>query len=85
MAQAAINGTTPNGVRIGAVYTPPSHRRQGYATALVGALSAHCLAGGCSFCFLFTDRANPISNSIYPKVKYRPIADFEDIDYVSTR
>ena len=28
------------------VYTPPSHRRQGYATALVRALSGHCLAEG---------------------------------------
>jgi uncharacterized protein len=85
VAQAAINGTTPNGVRIGAVYTPPSHRRRGYATALVGALSAHCLAGGRAFCFLFTDLANPISNSIYPKVGYTPIADFEDIDFVAAK
>jgi predicted GNAT family acetyltransferase len=82
VAQAAINGTTPHGVRIGMVYTPPSHRRHGYATALVAALSRHCLAGGRAFCFLFTNLANPISNSIYPKIGYRPVADFEEIDFV---
>jgi predicted GNAT family acetyltransferase len=83
VAQAALNGTTPHGVRIGMVYTPPSHRGRGYATALVGALSRQCLDGGRAYCFLFTDLANPISNSIYPKVGYRPIADFEDIDFVA--
>lgn len=85
VAQAAINGTTPHGARISMVYTPPSHRRRGYATALVGALSRHCLADGRTFCFLFTDRANPVSNSIYPKVGYSPIADFEDIDFVAAK
>jgi predicted GNAT family acetyltransferase len=82
VAQAAINGTTTRGVRIGMVYTPPSHRRHGYATALVAALSRHGLAAGSAFCFLFTNLANPISNSIYPKIGYRPVADFEEIDFV---
>ena len=83
VAQAAINGTTPRGVRIGTVYTPPEKRRGGYATALVGALSQRSLDEGRSFCFLFTDLANPVSNSIYPKVGYRPVADFEEIDFVA--
>ena len=85
VAQAAINGTTPHGVRVGTVYTPPSHRRRGYATALVAALSHHCLAQGRAFCLLFTDLANPTSNAIYPKVGYLPIADFEDIDFVAAK
>ena len=85
MTQAAINGITPRGVRIGMVYTPPEHRRRGYATALVGALSQRCLADGRSFCCLFTDLANPVSNAIYPKVGYRPVADVEEIDFAPAR
>ncbi len=80
-AMAAMTGSTANGARVGAVYTPPANRRRGYATALVAALSQHLLDGGRRFCFLFTDLANPVSNSIYPKVGYRPVADFADIDF----
>jgi predicted GNAT family acetyltransferase len=82
VAQAAIVGTTPNGARIGAVYTPPELRRRGYATALVAALSQRVLDEGRTFAFLFTDLANPVSNSIYPKVGYRAIGDFRDYDFV---
>ena len=82
VAQAAIVGTSPNGARLGAVYTPPDSRRRGYATALVAALSQRVLDDGCEFAFLFTDLANPVSNSIYPKVGYRPIGDFRDYDFV---
>jgi hypothetical protein len=83
VAQAVDGGSTPNGSRVGAVYTPPGRRRRGYATALVAALSRHLLDGGKRTCFLFTDLANPISNSIYPKIGYRPVADFRDIDFVA--
>ena len=83
VAQAAINGTTPNGARIGVVYTAPSHRGRGYATALVSALSHYCLTSGFGLCFLFTDLANPTSNAIYARIGYQPVADFEDIDFVT--
>jgi predicted GNAT family acetyltransferase len=32
---------------------------------------------GGRFCFLFTDLANPTSNSIYQTVGYRPVADVD--------
>ncbi len=83
VAQAAASGSTPNGVRVGSVYTPPAHRRRGYATALVGALSERLLAQGKRCCYLFTDLANPISNSIYPKVGYRPVGDYRDWDFTA--
>jgi RimJ/RimL family protein N-acetyltransferase len=82
VALAARTGSTPNGARVGAVWTPQPLRRRGYATALVAALSQHLLDGGRRFCFLFTDLANPTSNSIYPRIGYRPIADFRDVDFV---
>ncbi len=39
MAMAATSGYTPDGTRIGWVYTPPEERSKGYASALVAKLS----------------------------------------------
>jgi predicted GNAT family acetyltransferase len=68
---------TPRGIRIGPVYTPPGLRGRGYASALVAELSQQLLAGGRDFCFLFTDLANPTSNSVYQRVGYKPVTDVE--------
>src|SRR5262245_29662394 len=81
VSQAALIGTTPTGVRIGAVYTPDHLRRRGYATALVAGVSQRALDDGKRFCFLFTDLSNPISNSIDPKIGYRPVADYRDFAF----
>jgi predicted GNAT family acetyltransferase len=62
-------------VRIAPVYTPPEHRRRGYATALVAAVSQHALDGGAVACSLYTDLANRTSNEIYAVVGYRPVCD----------
>jgi predicted GNAT family acetyltransferase len=74
---AGFTGPTPNGIRVGPVYTPPEYRRRGYATALVGELTRSLLTHGRRFCFLFTDLANPTSNSIYQRVGYRPVTDVD--------
>lgn len=71
----AYGSPTPNGMRIGPVYTPPERRGRGYASALTAAATEHILASGKRFCFLFTDLANPTSNSIYQQVGYRPVTD----------
>jgi len=81
VSQATLAGFSPTGARIGAVYTPPGDRRSGYATALVAALSARALAEGRRRCFLFTDLANPVSNSIYPRIGYRPVADYREWEW----
>ena len=62
---AGVGGPTPNGIRIGPVYTPPESRRRGYASALVADVSQAELDAGRRFCFLFTDLANKTSNHIY--------------------
>jgi len=72
---SGYGGQTPNGNRIGPVYTPPELRRRGYASALVAELTKRLLDGGRKFCFLFTDLANPTSNSIYQRVGYEPVSD----------
>ena len=63
-------------ITIGGVYTPPEHRRRGYATALVARLTDHLLSSGYQFANLFTDLANPTSNSIYQKIGFNPVSDF---------
>jgi hypothetical protein len=63
--------------RVGPVYTPPEHRRHGYAGALTAHVSGEILAQGNQAC-LFTDLANPTSNKIYYQAGYRPVADFVD-------
>jgi hypothetical protein len=66
-------------VRIGPVYTPPRHRRRGYAGTAVAAVSRRALAAGASRCMLYTDLANPTSNKIYAEVGYRRLADWEEL------
>lgn len=63
-------------VTVSGVYTPPQQRSQGFATALVARLSQHLLESGYQFINLFTDLANPTSNSIYSKIGYHPVCDF---------
>lgn len=75
VCQALAVRPTRHGICIGGVYTTPDCRRRGYATACVAASSQLQLDAGRQFCALYTDLANPTSNSIYQKIGYRPIAD----------
>ena len=75
---SGFGGRTPHGTRIGPVYTPPPLRGRGYASALVGQLSAELLAGGLDYCFLYTDLANPTSNKIYMNVGYELVCESAD-------
>ncbi len=74
---AGFGGPTPNGIRIGPVYTPPELRGRGYGSALTAALTQELLDGGRRFCFLFTDLGNPTSNKIYQRIGYRPVTDVD--------
>jgi predicted GNAT family acetyltransferase len=80
MAGASVS--SPGIARVGPVYTPPEHRRRGYATSLVAAWTDVLLSSGIRRCALFTDLANPTSNSIYQAVGYRPVAHAVEIDFV---
>jgi predicted GNAT family acetyltransferase len=75
---AARARPTPRGITVSLVYTPPEFRRRGYATSCVAALSQRLLDSGRQFCALFTDLSNPTSNSIYQKVGYVPVCDFNE-------
>lgn len=73
---------TPNGRRIGPVYTPPEARGHGYGTALTAAASQDQLDRGHAFCFLFADLANPTSNAIYRRIGYEPVTDVDQVRFV---
>ncbi|WP_099159330.1 GNAT family N-acetyltransferase [Virgibacillus ndiopensis] len=66
---------TKHGATLNAVFTPDEHKRKGYATSSVAALSRKLLDSGFQFCSLYTDQANPTSNSIYKKIGYYVVGD----------
>jgi uncharacterized protein len=53
-------------------------RNRGYAASCVATLTKLMLDSGKKFCCLYTDLANPTSNSIYQKIGYQPICDVQD-------
>jgi predicted GNAT family acetyltransferase len=76
---AATTGATPNGIRVGYVYTPPAKRGHGYASALVATATQQHLDSGRTRCFLYTDLTNPTSNRIYRRLGYRHVADSVEV------
>ena len=81
VSMSGYGGRTPNGIRIGPVYTPPEHRGRGYATSLVAEQSARLLREGRMFCFLYTDLANPTPNAIYERIGYARVCDSRQIAF----
>jgi len=81
VSMAGSSRGTANGATISAVYTPPEHRGNGYASGCVAALSRMLLEEGKSFCTLFTDLSNPTSNRIYQRIGYRPVIDYTSYSF----
>ena len=72
-----------NGISVTAVYTPPEQRNKGYSTSCVASLTKKLLSERYSFCSLFADQSNPISNSIYEKIGYVPLGNALEIDFTT--
>lgn len=77
VASAPLGGMS----RVGPVYTPPDHRTHGYGSAVTVAVSQQARAAGANDVILFTDLANPTSNSIYQKIGYRPVYDSTELEF----
>jgi predicted GNAT family acetyltransferase len=69
--------------RIGPVYTPGSHRGRGYGSAVTAAASEWARGSGAREVVLFTDLANPVSNSIYQRIGYRPVLDAVEVAFTA--
>jgi hypothetical protein len=68
----AASPYSPNSIVITAVYTPDSHRRRGYASNGVAAVSRRALAGGVGFCVMCAERQ---AASLYRAIGYRLVRD----------
>lgn len=67
--------------RVAPVYTPPAERGHGYGSAVTAGVTQWAIDQGASDVVLFTDLANPISNSIYQRIGYRPVFDSGEVTF----
>jgi GNAT superfamily N-acetyltransferase len=81
VAHAAVGLPRSGMSRIGPVYTPREHRKHGYGSAVTAAAAQWAIDRGADHVVLFTDLANPTSNSIYQQVGFVPVADALDITF----
>jgi predicted GNAT family acetyltransferase len=72
---AAHSGPAAGVARVGPVYTPPRHRRHGYGAAVTARASQAAIDTGAHHVMLYTDQANPTSNSVYRSIGY--VADHD--------
>lgn len=75
VSMAGFTRIMQTAIGVALVYTPPYYRRRGYASACVAQLSQMALDQGFERCGLYTDLANPTSNSIYQKIGYTAVCD----------
>jgi predicted GNAT family acetyltransferase len=69
-------------LRVGPVYTPPEHRNRGYGRRLTYEVTAEAIARpDVDRAMLFTDAANPVSNSIYRQAGYEPRERHVEIEF----
>jgi GNAT superfamily N-acetyltransferase len=61
--------------RVGPVYTPPEFRGRGFGGAVTAAVTQAALDGGAEGVMLFTDLANPTSNTLYQRLGFHPVTD----------
>jgi RimJ/RimL family protein N-acetyltransferase len=75
----SLAGRTPPAgglARLGPVYTPPAFRGRGFGGAATAAVTQAALDGGAEGVVLFTDLANPTSNTLYQRLGFRPLTDW---------
>lgn len=75
VSMAARTRVLSDMARVAPVYTPPENRRRGYGAAVTAALTQSALDAGARQIVLFTDLANPTSNSIYQRLGFLGVSD----------
>jgi GNAT superfamily N-acetyltransferase len=76
VSMAGRNRAAAGQARIGPVYTPPEFRGRGFGGAATAAVTQAALDDDADGAVLFTDLANPASNSLYQRLGYRPAGDW---------
>ena len=67
--------------RIGPVFTPVDQRGEGYGSAVTPAAAQLAHRSGTAGVVLFADLANSVSDAIYQRMSFEPIADSVRIDF----
>jgi predicted GNAT family acetyltransferase len=75
VSMAGVTRRVADTVRVGCVYTPPEHRRRGYAAAVTAEAGRAAREEGAREVLLFTDLANPTSNGVYLRIGYEAVGD----------
>jgi predicted GNAT family acetyltransferase len=83
VAMAGATRQVAGMARIGPVYTPPAHRGRGYGSAVTAAASQRLIDDGTRDVVLFTDLANPVSNSIYQRIGYQAVEDRVSLEFAA--
>ena len=81
VSMAAVTVAQGGVSRVGLVYTPAENRKRGFASVCVASLTARELTTPGRTCMLYTDLANPTSNSIYQAVGYRRVGDAVELRF----
>jgi GNAT superfamily N-acetyltransferase len=81
VALAGVSAPIAGMSRVGPVYTPAEWRRRGYGSAVTHAATRKALDERADEVLLFTDLANPTSNTIYQALGYQPVADYATIQF----
>lgn len=78
VSMAIIAHRSARHARINEVFTPRTHRKQGYGSALVSSLSQQLLAENLTP-MLYADGNNPVSNKVYQNIGYQHRGQMTDI------
>jgi predicted GNAT family acetyltransferase len=81
VSMAGLTDVLAGVARVAPVYTPPERRGTGYGAAVTAAISQLAFARGAESVVLFTDLANPTSNSLYGRLGYEPVEDRVVLDF----
>jgi ribosomal protein S18 acetylase RimI-like enzyme len=76
VAYSAFNAQLPDIVQVGGVYTPPTHRRHGYARSVVAGSLLAARAYGVREAVLFTGKDNPHAQRAYRALGFRVVGDY---------
>lgn len=81
VSMANASRPTERNINVNFVYTPIKHRKKGYASDCVAALSQMMLDQGYQTTSLYTDLSNSTSNKIYQEIGYELVADAVLMDF----
>ena len=76
-------GQTANGFRVSIIFTPKEHRHKGYGKTCTAALTQRLLSDGQRYCFLYADKKNALSNSMYEAIGYKLMGETQSYRFAT--